>query len=207
VTRLGQAGLQPLLDVHVRANAAKGPGRGWWGPAKGGTHGSTGGGAGAAVGAAEFVRRLTLSGGDIGQVALSAEAQELLAETVTKDSYTLYRGIGLVRGRATSAQLEEMRKKKPGDPVPSYLAKRGNPYASYTTKKGVAKHYSSGKVSLVTTATVPRSSVVVDTRNLERVFDKAGHRDLFSASDYAYFKSEGEVLVREPIASTVHSVR
>lgn len=42
--RLGQAGLQPLLDVHVQANAAKGPGRGWWGPAKGGTHGSTGGG-------------------------------------------------------------------------------------------------------------------------------------------------------------------
>lgn len=189
-----------------------GPGSGHHGHAgvpgkRGGSAPSKGGGEGTITESVEFVKRLTLSGGDIGQIDLSDEARAFLAQTITQDSYTLYRGIGLVRGRATPAQIEEVRRKKPGDPVPDYLAKQGNPFASYTTKKSIAKYYASGKVSLITTATVPRSSIIADTRNLERILDKVGMGDLFSASDYAYFKSEGEVLVREPISSIIYSVK
>jgi len=75
------------------------------------------------------------------------------------------------------------------------------------TKKGIAKQYSEGKVSLVVEANVPKNKVVVDTRNLQRVLKAHGQEGLFSEGAYSYFKSEAEVIVQDPTPVTVFSVK
>jgi len=84
-----------------------------------------------------FIGRLTRTGGDIGEITLSDEARELLQETVTEESLHLYRGFGLVKGRIAEDKMWEIKRMRPGDPIPEgLLTKQGNVFASYTHKKG-----------------------------------------------------------------------
>lgn len=148
-----------------------------------------------------FVKRLTLTGGDIGNIELSDAAREYLSQTVAKDSYKLYRGIGLIRSRY---DLDKAKKLRVGETVPDDLMKKGNNYASYTSKKSVARYYSEGKISLMTEATVAKNSIIVDTRNLHKLPDASKY---FDSSDFEYFKDEAEVIVQEPISAVVSSIK
>ena len=149
------------------------------------------------------VRKLTLSGGDIGNIELSAEAKVFLKKTVTQDSYELYRGVGLVKGRY---DISKARSFSEGDKAPEDLHKVGNNFVSYTTKLPVAKRYSQGKVSVVLRATADAMHVLVDTRNLAKLL-KGLKQDIFSDDDFAYFKSEAEIIVEEPVDSYILSVK
>ena len=153
--------------------------------------------------ALEAVRHLTLSGGDIGNVKLSNEAKAFLKKTVTQESYDLYRGVGLIRERY---DLSTAKKFQEGDKAPSDLSKSGNNLASYTTKSGVAKRYSQGKISVVLRAKVDSKNVLVDTRNLSKLL-KGMKQNIFSDDDFDYFKSEAEIIVEEPIESYIFSVK
>jgi hypothetical protein len=188
-----------------------GPGSGHHGhkgiPGKhGGSAPGSGGLSSAALSALGKVNKLVLTGGPSGIERFTAAEREFLAQTVTKKEYKLYRGVGLIKARVAQKDRAELNALKPGDEVPPSLMKVWNPYASYSTKVGVARYYASGKLSIVIEAKVPAKSVIVDTAGLEKLL--AGTKQtIFSKSDFEYFKSDREVIVREPIAATIRNVK
>jgi hypothetical protein len=120
--------------------------------------------------ALKFVRSLTATGGPgSSQQELSEEAKDFLAQTVLDKPYNVKRGIGLIKDRVDAENIPELRELKPGDPVPSFLMKQYNPYASYSKKIGVARDYAQGKMEIVTQAKVPPGRVLVDLERLPDV--------------------------------------
>lgn len=200
-----------ILEKWWKSLGTKGPGKGWWGPLRG-THTPSGEGAPTTRSqedivneAVEFVGTLIMSGGEVNIGDLSSEAREFLAQTVEKDTYKLYRGMGLVKWRVEPEHRAEINVLSPGDAVPEYLMKQHNVYASYTTKRSIARSYTEGRVSIITKATVSRDDVIVDTRNLHKVLSGTGQKR-FDEYDFDYFKGEGEVIVREPVGAEVYSI-
>lgn len=149
------------------------------------------------------VKRMVNSSERNAELSLSEEAISFLQQTVDDTEYTLYRGVGLVKGRY---DIDKAKRLKVGDDVPQDLL-NVNIASSYSAKPGVAKRYSSGKVSLVMEATVPKTGVLVDTRNIKRVLQAYGLSNLFDADDYKYFQSEAEVIVMHPASARVYSVK
>ncbi len=175
-----------------------GPGSGNFGHS--GIPGQQGGSESSSSGAADKVGKLTFSGGDIGDIEFTQDEKELLSQTV-KGDYKVYRGIGVINSRVTQEQMQQIKSLRPGDKVPDFLMKQGNPYASYSKSPSVAKRYSEGKIRLITQAEPSQSQIIVDTTNIPKV---EGLRDEFSQSDLDYFKSEREVIIEEPSGSVVY---
>lgn len=153
----------------------------------------------------EAISRLITTGGSSGTPKpISPEAEAFLKETVTKKEYKLYRGIGLINARVSSADQQQLNNAKVGDAAPKSLAKQGNNLASYTTKKGVANYYAEGKMGITIEAKVPAASVLADTSNIEKVLQRKGiKQNVFTSDDFDYFKSDREVIVREPIGQGI----
>lgn len=186
-----------------------GSGSGNWGHAgRPGLVGGSGGGAGGystttVNSALKFVQKLTLVGGKWEGLMLSDEDRAFLKQTVTKDTYKLYRGMYLMKFRVDPGYYDKLNTLKKGDPIPDYLMKSTNPYVSYTEKVGVAREYSrEGHLGIVMEGKVPASDIIVDTQNLESLL-KGVQQSVFDEYDFAYFRSEREVLVQEPIGGMV----
>jgi hypothetical protein len=143
------------------------------------------------------VKQLITTGGpsNSGLTFTDAEKAEL-QKTVLKDKQTLYRGIGVIESRLPLEYRKQVNALKVGDQLPEFLKKGAayDSFASYTKKKGVANSYAEGKVSIVVSADVPKSSTLVDLENYEKLGD-SGVASL--KDDHDYLKSEKEVLVDE----------
>ena len=150
------------------------------------------------------LHRLTVAGGDIGNVSFSLEERELLSQTVQGDDYTLYRGMHIMDFRLTSEQFGAVRNLRPGDPAPDFLTKQGNPYASYTKSPAVAKRYASeGHVQIVIRVQPPKNKIVADTTNLHKLPEFA---NLMDQETKDYFRGEKEVIVHEPVRAIIFSI-
>lgn len=155
-----------------------------------------------------FVKKLTTTSVPSNLKPLSNEAREYLAQTVTKKSYKVYRGMGIVKHKVqdyTHEEREELNQLKVGDKAPAFLAKQKVPYASYTKKVSVAQDYTEGRLSVVLESKVPASSVIVDLENLPGLL-KGADQNIFDSYDFDYFKQDKEVLVLEPLVATIRSI-
>ena len=149
------------------------------------------------------INRLTLLGGDIGNVSFSDSEKELLSKTVQGD-YTLYRGMHIMDFRLAPEQFEDVRNLRPGDPAPDFLTKQGNPYASYTKSPAVANRYASeGHVQIVIRVQPPKNKIVADTTNLHKLPEFA---NLMDQETRDYFRGEKEVIVHEPVRAIIFSI-
>jgi len=189
----------------------KGKGRGHWGHK--GRPGRRGGSLPSGETAIQhealtFVKQAILSPGM--QKPLSKEAEAFLIRTVKKKSYTAYRGHGLVKHKAaryTNEEIETLNSLKPGDKAPDFLtAKRKNEYPSYSKKRSVARAYSEGRLSIILEATIPAASVLVDLENLANVLGGTG-QTILDQNDFDYFRTDKEILVKGPVAATIHSIK
>jgi hypothetical protein len=143
------------------------------------------------------VKQLITTGGPSNKgLSFSDDEKAELQKTVLKDKQTLYRGIGVLESRIPSAYRAQVNALKVGDSLPDFLKKGAayDSFASYTKKKSVANSYAEGKVSIVVSAEVPKSSTLVDLEH----YDKLGDNGVASLKDdHDYLKSEKEVLVDE----------
>ena len=169
----------------------------------------------------KMIERLIISGGpdsivnDFSEEG-NIEALSLLKATIRKyKKLKLYRGIGLIPGKAKAIlnkkQIEVLNGLKTGDDLPDFMSKAFNDYSSYTKKKSVSKYYASGKMSIIVEAEVIPENILVDLENLQDVLKKSGHYDAIG-NDYlkdsiGYFKTDREVIVKEPIKSKIIEIK
>lgn len=155
--------------------------------------------------ALQFVKGLVTSSRDI-DTELSPEAKDFLSHTVTKDNYVAYRGIGLINPRVSYDDAKVINTLKPGDSAPSFLAKHGNPYESWSTKKSEATHYAEGRMSIVLTANIPRRQILVDTSNLQKILSGI-NQSIIEENDFDYFRMSKEILTTQFPQSTILSIK
>ena len=139
---------------------------------------------------------------------ISPEGKAFLDQTVEKDEYEAYRGLGLVKHKVPDVeQRKKLNRLKEGDPIPGFLEGRpGQDISSFTTKKSVARAYTEGDLSIVIKSTIPRSQVLCDTRNLEKILKKY-NQNILGETDFAYFKTEAELLTWGRIPGLVSSIK
>jgi hypothetical protein len=153
--------------------------------------------------AVDFIKNLTRSGGVREGLTLSKHSRDLLKQTVGNKPLKLYRGIGMSKDRLTEEQKVIINNLKPGDKTPDFLNKSFNTYASYTKLRSVANYYSEGKYSIVTTSIVSPEHIIADFEHLK----DTNLKDEFDNYEHTYFQEDKEVLVEEPIESTILKVQ
>jgi hypothetical protein len=131
----------------------------------------------------------------------SNEAIEFLRQYPTRITKPLYRGIGLVRQKVNRENIREINLLKPGDSLPSYLARQTG-VSSYTKKKSVAKYYANGEKSLIVEVVPNLDSIILDLESFAKQIIKDGET-YFSKSKIDYMLDDKEVIVVEPVEATV----
>ncbi len=152
--------------------------------------------------AVTFINNLTRSGG-YKEVTLSSEARGILKQTVGDKPLKVYRGIGIPNKILTEEQQVIVENLKPGDRTPDFLAKVGNKFASYSKLKSIANYYSEGRYSIIIKTIVPVENIIVD---LEKISDTPLKSE-FENAPLIYFQEDKEVIVEEPVESTILSVK
>ncbi|MBW8001746.1 MAG: hypothetical protein FVQ80_06950 [Planctomycetes bacterium] len=165
----------------------------------------------------DFVRDLILSGGKPNKKVfdlVTSAGVDWLDQTVTKGTYRLYRGIGLIEDRLTASQIRIVNSLKDGDELPSFLFKQHVNVASYTKKKSLAKSYSEGKMQIVVEVDAPSGKVLVDLENLPDLLKKSKLKKSlfepttpFDSDDFGYLKADKEVFLLEPVKARIISIK
>jgi len=169
--------------------------------------GSGGEGSGEVDKSIEIVKKLVMSGGGgWGDLGVNNEVENILKKTVDDKQYKVYRGLHLMKSRMSIEQYNQIKELKVGDVVPDFLRKQGNDFSSSSLKLSVANYYAKeGNIELIMTAELDRSQVFVDTTNLKDVMTDMGRTNDFSEDDYNYFRTDKEIIFKEPVKFTVHS--
>lgn len=152
--------------------------------------------------ALEFVRRHTKSI-DLDSLKLLKADKEFLSTTVDQHEYNLFRGMGLFEDYFSSKKMKIINNLHVGDDLPLFLLRKNKKggakikYASYTHSKANANRYCGGRVSIITQATVPIESVIVDVAEIQKTFKELKLSDYFTKEDLEYYKKEREVIIDE----------
>lgn len=162
--------------------------------------------------AARIIRKLIMSGGDVGDTAVTDDVAALLADSIKDSQYKVFRGVHVMKNRVLPQQYEELKKLNPGDKVPEHLQKRGNDYASTSASAAVARYYAKdGDVELVMSSSPRKEQILADLRNLQQAFVKHGLEKEFAAefdeNDIDYFKKDKEVFVKRGTEFIVESIK
>lgn len=139
------------------------------------------------------------------QKDLSEGAKNFLRETV-EGNPVLYRGVGIIKARLTSANTSELKSLTVGDKAPNFLDRQVSDIASFTKKKSIANKYSEGSLSVVIKAK-DNKRILADLENLPKVLDRLKIPNNFDEGDISYFKTDKEVFVLQPISSTIESIK
>lgn len=150
--------------------------------------------------ALELVQMLLMSSNAKNLPNLNKNQINFLKQTLKKGkTYKLYRGIGLIKDRVGGVdKLKEIAKSlKESENLPDNLKKVNftNDYVSYSKKKGVAKDYAEGTISIIVQANVDSENILVDTSQLPNIISE--NQKIFDEDDFDYFKSEKEFIVHE----------